>query len=126
MARRYVTELRSNAFAISLMDGRSTVARLGVGDVGRGNMMVRSINVAPGSQRQGVATGLYERAAKIACKTFGAPLASDQHRTPRADAFWKKQEAKGRATRVDDSKYGDYYVLACPAPKSLAGPRRRR
>lgn len=124
--RRYITELRPDAFAIVLMEGRSTVARIGVGDVGFGNMMVRRIDVAPGSQRQRVGTGLYERAAKVACKHYGAPLASDTDRSPRADAFWRKQEAKGRAKRVQTEKYGDFYVLPCPAPRSLAGAQRKR
>jgi GNAT superfamily N-acetyltransferase len=124
--RRYVKELREHAFAITLMDGRSSVARIGVnGLVEGGVMMVRRIDVVPGSRRQRIGTNLYERAAKVACKEYGIPLASDTSRSAMADGFWKKQEANGRARHVDSS-HGDYYVLSCPAPKSLAGVRRGR
>lgn len=116
--RRYVKELREHAFAITLMDGRSSVARIGVnGLVEGGVMMVRRIDVVPGSRRQRIGTSLYERAAKVACKEYGIPLASDTSRSAMADGFWKKQEAKGRAVRINDR-----YVLTCPSPASLAAP----
>jgi len=123
--RRYVTQLLKDGFRITLMEGNASVASIGVGDIGPRDMKVRQINVVPGAQRQRIGTGLYERAAKIACKEYGVPLASDTDRSAKAEAFWKKQEAKGRAERRE-SRHGEYYALSCPAPRSLAGARRRR
>lgn len=124
--RRYVTELRPGAFAITLVEGKASVARIGVADGERDPVMrVRRIDVVPGARRHGVATGLYERAARIACQKFGKPLASDVDRSPSADAFWQKQWNKGRASRVPSNQHDAViYVLHCPAPRSLAGARR--
>lgn len=94
--------------------------------------------------RQGVGTKLYERLAREACTRLGVPLASDAYRTHDAQGFWAKQLAKRRATCLqpadperidryatsDESSYGrgrcERYVLTCPAPRSLAGVKRRR
>lgn len=94
-------------------------------------------------ERCGVGTALYEKAAKIACAEFKAPLQSDIERSAAAHAFWKKQEAKGRArcirqipVRKDDGERGavtgrdgcERYELTCPAPKDLGrvrSPKRR-
>lgn len=100
---------------------------------------VKNITVDPAFRRRGVATRLYERGAREACKRFGKPLASDETRTEAAEAFWRKQAAKGRATCRGDGgnlfvpggsdKDGHWacgrWVLACPAPRSLKGAKRR-
>lgn len=59
---------------------------------------VNAINVT--DKRCGIGTRLYEHAAKIACREFGAPLASDVQRSGFAQGFWKKQVDKGRAKCV--------------------------
>lgn len=90
-------------------------------------------------RRRGVATALYEAAARGACRSYGVPLQSDVERSAAAQAFWVKQVRKGRATcvrptpkvgRVQPTAYvmgrgGCYrYALTCPAPASLARARR--
>ena len=133
MTRRFVTERREGAFAITLMEGRSSVARLGAIRGGAGAlrdgpavMRVARIDVVPGSRRQGVATALYERAARLACREHCAPLASDFSRTPASDTFWRKQYVKRRATCYRRrEQHCEQYVFACPAPASLAGRRRK-
>jgi hypothetical protein len=70
-----------------------------------------------------VGTKLYERAAKVACEVAGKPLASDTQRSKIAEAFWKKQEAKGRAHFDADA---NRYFLRCPAPDLGRARRGRR
>jgi GNAT superfamily N-acetyltransferase len=101
----------------------------------QGNVAVaQGIYVIPPLRRKGVATRLYEQAAARACSRWGTPLASDTHRTAEAETFWKKQETKGRARclpgrgvnyvqgrpGVETPVPCERYVLACPAPVSLA------
>jgi GNAT superfamily N-acetyltransferase len=89
-------------------------------------MQISRIFVEPEYRKRGVATRLYEAAAKLSCKKYNLPLASDETRSPEADSFWRKQAAKGRARAVPETEdTGDYYILSCPAPPSLAGRRRR-
>jgi GNAT superfamily N-acetyltransferase len=82
------------------------------------------INVDRDLQRCGVGTRLYERAARIACKR-GVKLRSDTSRSNKAEAFWRKQERKGRVV-CEKSYYGsgcEYYeIKKCPV-KSLRGAR---
>ena len=106
----------------------------------RGVAMVTHIEVAREARRQGIATKMYELAARTACDVFKKPLASDTARSGAAEGFWEKQEQKGRARLVnlkgmdddeffdedeeypDDPEERDYiYVLTCPPPKSLTG-----
>jgi GNAT superfamily N-acetyltransferase len=95
-------------------------------------------------RQKGIGTLLYEIAAREACKR-GAPLTSDMLRSHMSNEFWLKQYRKGRAEVIDhgvpDEEYprgasaatlpdlpllrGKQYRLSCPAPKSLAGRRRR-
>ena len=88
---------------------------------------------------QGIGTKMYERAARYACSK-GMPLSSDKLRTKYSQGFWEKQARKGRATCVvrsggvrlstdfyEKGRWGcGHYALSCPAPRSLAGVRRRR
>lgn len=88
---------------------------------------------------KGIGTKMYERAARIACKAR-APLASDATRTKYSEGFWGKQAKKGRATcvaraggvRLEAGTFEPkgrlscrHYALTCPAPRSLAGLRKR-
>jgi GNAT superfamily N-acetyltransferase len=86
-------------------------------------MQVATVRVEKKFQRRGLGTQMYEAAAAIACESFGLPLASDvsRRRSTQAGSFWKKQEAKGRAVRINDR-----YVLSCPAPASLSAARGGR
>lgn len=84
---------------------------------------------------RGIGTKLYETAARAACRRFGRPLASAGDRTHRSEGFWKKQLAKGRATKTvvlkptkkrPAGRKQVVYMLTCPAPASLKGVRRGR
>jgi hypothetical protein len=107
-------------------------------------------NIAVGPKKLGLGTKLYEAVAQWSCARLRKPLASDEKRSAAADAFWKKQVRKKRATCAwrltgeeaknarEDEKWTQSgvslwargacvrYVLRCPAPKSLAGTRRRK
>jgi GNAT superfamily N-acetyltransferase len=120
---KFVVEQFGRAFSVIAMDCKASVGRVAAMEIetSQGRVMqVRAARVVPGAQRKGVGTKLYERAAQIACRDFGAPLASDSDRTAAAEGFWRKQVTKRRARAVDD-----IYVLNCPVPKSLKGARRR-
>ena len=54
---------------------------------------------SPNLRRCGLGTQLYTRAAQEVCKE-GRNLMSDWARTPAAEAFWRKQMRKRRATCV--------------------------
>lgn len=93
-------------------------------------VMVGQSWVAAKHRRKGFGTALYEAAAQAACEIFGAPLASGESRSAAAEAFWRKQERKGRAqcTQESGSKKRPCieYVLSCPAPTNLGKPRKRK
>jgi GNAT superfamily N-acetyltransferase len=97
---------------------------------------VYDIFVEPVYQRCGVATRLYEIAARHACDN-DAVLASDSTRSDEADSFWVKQVAKGRAqcVRLRDpasaqrlrktvQKCAYYALKSCPV-ETLSRRRRR-
>ena len=103
-------------------------------------VQVGHADVIHSARRQGIGTKLYTRAAKIACKKFGKPLASDDVRSVGAEGFWQKQLRKGRAVCVDSSGAYGYdpetgrstkskihkcavVSLSCPAPATLARSR---
>lgn len=65
----------------------------------REGLLVSSIDLHPRAQRKGLGTKLYEVAAEIACN-YDLPLVSDRLRSRFAEAFWRKQLAKGRAYAV--------------------------
>ena len=122
-------ERREYAFAVSAYDGKKRVGRIGVikwnppAEPHKTFMRVARIDVDESVRRQGIGTKLYERAAKVACEArYGKPLASDTSRSPLSEGFWRKQERKGRAQR--DYISNSFYVLSCPAPRSLKGTRR--
>lgn len=86
---------------------------------------VQQTAVAENMRRQKLGTAMYEAAARLACKEFGKPLASDFDRSVSASGFWRKQLMKGRA-KLDHAGRGSFFKLACPAPESLAGASKRR
>lgn len=103
------------------------------------------IEVDAEHRRHKLGTRLYEAAAKEACRWLKTPLHSDVERTAAAQAFWEKQERKGRAICVQpvpesmrnsatdipgwsiEGRGGCWrYKLTCPAPTTLERARRRR
>jgi GNAT superfamily N-acetyltransferase len=74
--------------------GRDEVA-VGSAEVYGGKYLVTGIQVDAKAQRGGVGTRLYEQFASDACEA-GLELASDVLRSHFAEAFWRKQEQKGR------------------------------
>lgn len=91
---------------------------------GRLVMRVRKADVVHGQRRRGYGTEMYAAAAKIACVDFKLPLASDTTRSASADAFWRKQLRKKRATATySGGKRPAEFVLTCPAPISLGRQR---
>lgn len=70
----------------------------------RNELVVDTIAVRDrGQLRQRMGTRLYEVATEYACKT-GRTLTSDNERSQYAEAFWRKQVAKGRATCVGSGR----------------------
>ena len=66
---------------------------------GPSRTMVRTMEVSSQLRRSGLGTRLYEQALKDSCRR-GAPLESDSTRSPFAEAFWLKQQKKGRAVCI--------------------------
>lgn len=73
------------------------------------------VDVEPAFQRQGVATKLYEAAAKEACRRGAMPIGSNIRtlKSP-SNQFWAKQFAKGRAARHTHMRwhggYGELFI----------------
>lgn len=103
-------------------------------------LVVQQIEVDRGERRQGIATAVYETAARDACENFGVPLHSDVYRTAASQMFWEKQQARGRAVCIEacephgecaptEHKLGrggcTRYRLSCPAPTSLGFTRKQ-
>ena len=68
--------------------------------------------------RRRLGTKLYLQAAREACRR-GRMLQSDVERSQEADAFWRKQERKGRAKKITTTLVDspvDFYRLRCPVP----------
>lgn len=109
--------------------GVQPVAELSVDVPPRGASIVTNLWVDDSLRRKGIATHMHERAADMSCEQFGRPLGSDITRSRENDAFWRKQESRGRARCIRRSKrdptWCSSYVLSCPAPKSLAAHGRR-
>lgn len=83
---------------------------------GTRSLKVGEINVV--KKRGGVGTRLYEAAVRIGCKA-GLAVASDSMRSPFAEAFWRKQVSKGRAT----CERGPSRVHRVPGDDALGLPR---
>lgn len=80
---------------------------------------IKGVFVQAAHRRKGIATKLYEAAAREACARR-APLASTDVRAGTTEAFWKKQLAKGRASILGKGRERPWYILDCPPPASLA------
>lgn len=109
------------------IDGTKRVGCIRIDDTGEGVTPYWSW-VAPTHQRHGIGTKLYEAAARGSCRSFRQPLSSDKDLSDGSRGFWEKQLRKGRARCLftNDAKQCVHFELACPAPKSLAGARRKR
>jgi len=75
--------------------GKASIVR--VSRDGRDAYTVNHIEVDPKYRRARLGTKLYEKLVATACKEK-LSLQSDYMRSHFAEAFWRKQEAKGRAT----------------------------
>lgn len=110
------------------LDSLTLIAKFEDREVGRMNVTLKpfgakvtSIIIEKPFQRQGVATQIYQVAAKKACEIFNQPLISGISRSPAAEEFWRKQLNKDRAEILVDEETGvEYYSLHCPPPRSLA------
>lgn len=87
-------------------------------------MKVRNVEVDRAHQRKGIATKLYQAAARAACDE-GRPLVSDERTTgAHSNDFWLKQAYKGRAI-MDGCKDGKpVFVLRCFAADDLSGVKK--
>ena len=123
-------------------------------DTVKGSIVVGEIEVEEAARRGGVGTRLYEAAVAVGCRA-GLPVASDSMRSPYAEAFWRKQQNKGRAACVpgrgsvydqptrgrssdglpipgeddagDPAWQCERYIVRAPCDvRTLAGLRRRR
>lgn len=75
---------------------------------GASEIEISSIEVEPEHRRNRLGTRLYERALVWGCGQPGVlAITSDTVRSPFAEAFWRKQQAKGRAKCVGTG--GDEY-----------------
>ncbi len=108
---------------------------------------VNLISVSQKFRRCGIATKLYEMAAKYACDN-NMQLKSGVARSAMADGFWAKQVQKGRATCAkaipkSEAEYAerrsrtdngplvgrrgcDHYVLSCPVTSLANASKKRR
>ncbi len=67
--------------------------------------------------REGIGTGLYERAAQDACEA-GMMLASPKYgRNAKSGGFWAKQQRKGRTVRLAE----DWDAIDCDYAGDLSG-----
>lgn len=84
-----------------------------------GDWIVANIFVKDDFRRKGVATKLYEAAAKEACKR-GGTLASKERLSEGSKGFWEKQLIKGRAVKL-----GRLITLKDCEQLTLAGKKKR-
>lgn len=118
----------SKAFAIDDGDGLHVgwiYLDRGVRD-GQRVMKVRNIEVNPKHQRKGLATKLYQAAAKAACEEGRVLVSNDRQIGAHSNDFWLKQAAKGRAIIDGCSKGQPVFVLRCFAANDLSGLRKKR
>lgn len=85
-----------------------------------GFLVARWIHVEPELRRHQWGTRLWEKGLEVA-RAQGVQLASDKTRSPFAEAFWRKQERRGRAECVQHGR-GIYHA---PVVRNLALDMRR-
>lgn len=130
-------------FFVEMLRPRSQIVlgRIDAAVIGK-HAVVRKIHVDSDYRGRGYGARLWLAAAQAACADYGVPLASDDIRTPAAEAFWTKQVRKRRARCIDASGGGKMdpetgavktkggwtcrrYTLKCPAPRSLGNGAKR-
>ncbi len=85
--------------AFTLSKGGRVIAEMQMVDTGDA-LSVSGIQVSrPSDRKKGLGTRMYEQALAFACQK-DMPLVSDSKRSEFAEAFWRKQQDKGRATCV--------------------------
>lgn len=82
-------------FEVKRVDG-ANIARATLKALDNNAYKVSYIEVDRSARQERLGTRLYERLVSTACKA-GRTLESDSMRSPFAEAFWRKQQAKGRA-----------------------------
>ena len=85
-------------------------------------LSVSGIEVAkPADRKKGLGTKMYEQALAFSCEQ-GKPLVSDSQRSEFAEAFWRKQWAKGRAECIPGQ--GDLYSFPMRELKKRVSPEK--
>lgn len=79
---------------------------------------VEHIEVVTGARRRGIATMLYEAAAKDACRAAEPLVSYYRTRGAKSAQFWKKQKGKARAEVV-----GSFFVASDAKPGKTARGR---
>lgn len=80
---------------------------------------VDDVRVSETARRKGVGTKLYEAAANEACARRGRLASTNRLSEAHSNAFWEKQEAKGRAVRVRQPGEHAFVLTDCPASRSV-------
>lgn len=93
--------------------------------------LVEHVYVNEGARRHGVATALYEAAAKDACRAAEPLVSAYRVYDAHSNTFWKKQHAKRRAVvvgvRHDAGRKIPVYALDCARGVDLSGiPKKRK
>jgi len=91
----------------------------------KGDVLVESIMVWETLQRKGVATKLYEQAAKDACKKGARLVSRDRMPGAHSNDFWEKQHRKGRVEKHGKGEDA-IYVLDCAHSSDLSGLKGRK
>jgi len=88
---------------------------------------VSSIDTEAAAQRKGLATRLYEEAAKHVCARGGVLISNNRLPGAKSQDFWWKQVQKGRARRVGEGEFVHAsVVLDCAHAGDLSGVAKRR
>lgn len=98
---------------------------------GRKVFVVDTIEVTEEVRRQGVATQLYEAAARLACSKRSVLGSQDRLQGAWSNEFWEKQLAKGRAIQLKPktgpvTRGTTRYMLTSCESFDLSGLRKRR
>lgn len=94
--------------------------------------LVESVFTPDFGRRRGIATKLYEAAAKDACRAAEPLVSAFRITGARSNDFWKKQHAKGRATVIGTVAMDagqrpiPMYALDCAKGTSLSGVKKKR
>lgn len=103
----------NDSYTVSVRKDGKEVAGAAAYDVTKDRIKVSSIRVRPAEQQKKLGTVIYEIFADLACRQ-NKTLISDLTRSPFAEAFWRKQERKGRASCNAPNKEKDDNVYLEP------------